>query len=105
MFNYNEFKSPVRWHDYVSVIIHEFPILLIRRYDWMDDEKSTLLIQVLGVRVHRRIWTWPLVRFCWRCSKHTTVTTELRCAKCGLDLTKLSNAEDLYEQLKTRAKG
>lgn len=56
--NYNEFHDWVRWHDYVAAIIHEFPILLIRRYDWMDTEKSTLIVQFFGFKVFQRVWAW-----------------------------------------------
>jgi hypothetical protein len=56
--NYNEFKSKMRWHDYFAFVLHEFPVLLIRRYDWMDEERSTLKIQLLGWKVYQRIWKW-----------------------------------------------
>jgi len=56
--NNNEFKTWMRWHDYVSIIIHEFPILLVRKYDWMKDESSTLIIQIFGFKVCNKIWDW-----------------------------------------------
>lgn len=56
--NYNEFRTWTRWHDYFAFLIHEFPILLIRRYDWMDKESSTLMVQVLGFKVFQRVWHW-----------------------------------------------
>jgi hypothetical protein len=56
--NYNEFKSGVRWHDYVSCIIHEFPLLLVRRYDWMEKESSTLIVELLGFQLYLRVWQW-----------------------------------------------
>ena len=56
--NYNEFKSWVRWHDYVSVMVHEFPLLLARRYDWMEDESSTFSFYIAGVKVFQKVWDW-----------------------------------------------
>ena len=51
--NYNEFKGPMRWHDYLSVMVHEFPIVLVRRYDFDADGdwESTYMVQILGVRL------------------------------------------------------
>jgi len=51
--NYNEFKGPIRWHDYINVMINEFPILLLRRYDFdaKGDWKSRYMFQILGIRV------------------------------------------------------
>jgi len=46
--NYNEFRNVwLRWHDYVSIMINEFPILQIRRYDWLEVETRSWLIRVL----------------------------------------------------------
>jgi hypothetical protein len=48
---YCEYKSHVRIHDYMSVMIHNFPIFLIRRYDFdLHDEfpDSCLNISILG---------------------------------------------------------
>ena len=66
--NANEFKQGLMWHDYVSVMIHEFPLLLVRRYDWIYDQEgcwlpeeeiqSTFSVQVLGFRVYQKIWNW-----------------------------------------------
>jgi len=39
-------------------MVWEFPIILIRRYDWMPEESSTLLIQFLGFKVWQKIWDW-----------------------------------------------
>ena len=36
------------WHDYIAIIIHEFPILLVRKDDWLDIEMTTLIVQILG---------------------------------------------------------
>jgi hypothetical protein len=60
--NYNEFKYHLRWHDYISIIINEFPIFLIRRYDWFhtetrkQDYDKTHLFQLLrkGFISHNR---------------------------------------------------
>lgn len=53
--NYNEFKSGVRWHDYFAIMINEFPVLLVRKYDWPleGDCKYTFLVQVLGFKVYQ----------------------------------------------------
>ena len=55
--NYNEFKDGVRWHDYLAFVINEFPVLLIRRYDWPgdSDEAYTFMVQVLGFKIYQRI--------------------------------------------------
>jgi hypothetical protein len=53
--NYNEFKDGLRWHDYISIIINEFPIFVIRRYDWLTDNPvtSTYMVQILGFNFKR----------------------------------------------------
>jgi hypothetical protein len=51
--NYNEFKD-VQWHDYVAIIIHEFPILLVRRYNFglhSEEMTTTYLVQILGFKI------------------------------------------------------
>ena len=53
--NYNEFKGPVRWHDYISIMFNEFPVMLVRRYDWFDTERYTFMVQLFGLRVYQRI--------------------------------------------------
>ena len=57
--NYNEFKNGVRWHDYFAFIINEFPVLLIRKYDWPGDDDEaytvTVMVQVLGFKIYQRI--------------------------------------------------
>ncbi len=30
---YNEYKSGIRIHDYFSIMINQFPILVVRKYD------------------------------------------------------------------------
>jgi hypothetical protein len=55
--NYNEFRD-VRWHDYISLIVDEFPILLIRRYDFgLHAEKMETIhvVQILGFNV-LKVW-------------------------------------------------
>ena len=52
--NYNEFRYWwIRWHDYISIMINEFPILLVRRYDWLDKNESTWLITFIGFSMSR----------------------------------------------------
>ena len=53
--NYNEFKTHMGWHDYVSVLINEFPIILVRRYDWFDLDQYTFMVQILGFKVYQQI--------------------------------------------------
>jgi len=53
--NYNDFKSGVRWHDYFAIVINEFPVILVRKYDWPNDsDEYTVVVQVLGFRVYHR---------------------------------------------------
>ena len=53
--NYNEFKGSVRWHDYISIMFNEFPVILVRRYDWLDTERYTFMVQLFGLRVYQKI--------------------------------------------------
>ncbi len=48
--NYNEFKNVwFSWEDKISITIFDFPILLIRKYEWLEEERSNWLAQVMGV--------------------------------------------------------
>jgi hypothetical protein len=52
--NYNEFKNGVRWHDYFAIMFNEFPVILVRKYDWPDEgDKYTFMVQVLGFKVYQ----------------------------------------------------
>lgn len=53
--NYNEFKGPVCWHDYISIMFNEFPVVLVRRYDWFDTERYTFMVQLFGFKVYQKI--------------------------------------------------
>lgn len=53
--NYNEFKNHVRWHDYLAIMVNEFPVILARRYDWLDTEQYTFTVQVFGFKVYQKI--------------------------------------------------
>lgn len=55
---YNEFRLWMRWHDYFSIMIHNFPIVLVRRYDWMDSESSTYAILICGFLVYQHVGPW-----------------------------------------------
>ena len=47
--NYNEFRNIwFSWRDKVSITILDFPILLIRKYEWLEKERSNWLVQVMG---------------------------------------------------------
>lgn len=49
MQNYNEFcNGEVRWHDYFSIMINEFALILVRRYDFHDCAETTYHVQILG---------------------------------------------------------
>lgn len=53
--NYNEFKH-VRWHDYFSFMINEFPVVLVRKYDWPNEgDQWVFLVQILGFKVFERM--------------------------------------------------
>lgn len=48
---YCEFKNHVRIHDYLNIMINNFPIISIRRYDWgLHEEKmsSTISVGIFG---------------------------------------------------------
>ena len=52
--NYNEFRDLwFSWQDKISIIICDFPILLVRKYEWLEKEKSNWLVQVLGIDLFR----------------------------------------------------
>ena len=53
--NYNEFKH-VRWHDYFSIMVNEFPVILVRKYDWLhENDQYTFMVQILGFKIYQRI--------------------------------------------------
>jgi hypothetical protein len=48
--NYNEFRNVwLSWQDKISITILDFPILLVRKYEWLEKERSNWLVQVMGV--------------------------------------------------------
>jgi hypothetical protein len=48
--NCNEFRSVwFGWQDKISITILDFPILLVRKYEWLEKERSNWLVQVMGV--------------------------------------------------------
>ncbi|NWG03587.1 MAG: hypothetical protein HXY44_12100 [Syntrophaceae bacterium] len=48
--NYNEFRDVwFGWQDKISITILDFPILLVRKYEWIEKERSNWLVQVMGV--------------------------------------------------------
>ena len=48
--NYNEFRNVwFSWEDKISITILDFPILLVRKYEWLEKERSNWLVQVIGV--------------------------------------------------------
>ena len=48
--NYNEFRNVwFSWQDKISITILDFPILLVRKYEWLEKERSNWLVQVMGV--------------------------------------------------------
>jgi hypothetical protein len=52
--NYNEFNH-FRWHDYFSIVINEFPVVLVRKYEWYEDNRYAFVVQVFGFEVYQRI--------------------------------------------------
>ena len=57
--NYNEFKH-VRWHDYFSIVINEFAVILVRKYDWPNDGGGWMIhVQIMGFIVYERRGTTP----------------------------------------------
>lgn len=53
--NYNEFRQHVRWHDYFSIMINEFSVILVRKYSWPHEGNDKLfLVQVLGFTVYQK---------------------------------------------------
>lgn len=48
--NYNEFRNVwFSWEDKISITIFDYPILLVRKYEWLEKESSNWLVQVMGV--------------------------------------------------------
>jgi len=48
----NEFdRTYLRWSDIISLFVLNFPLLLIRWYQWPDKQKTTWLIAILGVNL------------------------------------------------------
>ena len=48
--NYNEFRNVwFGWQDKISITILDFPILLVRKYEWLEKERSNWLVQVMGI--------------------------------------------------------
>ena len=48
---YCEYKNGVRIHDYINIMINNFPIFTIRRYDFgvhSGDFSSTISVGILG---------------------------------------------------------
>ncbi len=53
--NCNDFNSGIRWHDYLSIMINEFPIILVRKYDWPSEgDDGFYHAQVMGFRVYHK---------------------------------------------------
>jgi hypothetical protein len=57
--NYNEFSEHIRWHDYISIMINEFPVVLVRKYDDPHETRgyywSAFLIQIMGFKVYQKV--------------------------------------------------
>jgi hypothetical protein len=49
---YNEFHGDIRIHDYFSLMINQFPILVIRKYDnphsEKDDMEKSVYLGIIG---------------------------------------------------------
>jgi len=50
--NYNEFRNVwISWQDKICITIFDFPILLVRKYEWLEKERSNWLVQIMGVHL------------------------------------------------------
>jgi len=48
----NEFdRTWLRWVDYFSLVIFNFPLIMLRRYDWPDKKNSTWVLAFLGITI------------------------------------------------------
>jgi hypothetical protein len=48
--NYNEFRNVwFSWQDKISITIFDLPILVVRKYEWLEKERSNWLVQAMGV--------------------------------------------------------
>lgn len=56
--NYNEFRNHVSWHDYFTIMVNEFAVILVRRYDWLETEEYTFVVTVMGFDVFRRVGSY-----------------------------------------------
>ncbi len=61
--NYNEFRNVwFSWQDKISITILDFPILLVRKYEWLEKERSNWLVQVMGIdllpSITRKLRSW-----------------------------------------------
>lgn len=45
---YNEFNTWIRWEDFLSITIFNFPIIMFRRYDFLEVEFSSYNLIILG---------------------------------------------------------
>lgn len=50
---YNEYKTPIRIHDYFSLMIDQFPILVVRKYDdpHFEETKPSLWLGLFGFTI------------------------------------------------------
>ena len=50
---YNEYKHDVRIHDYFSIMVNNFPILVFRRYDFglngLSDYQKCYSLGIIGI--------------------------------------------------------
>jgi hypothetical protein len=54
---YNEYKGNWRIHDYISIMVNQFPILVIRKMDnpasENEDMDKIILIGIFGFTIHK----------------------------------------------------
>lgn len=55
----SEFRETwIRISDKLSVMIFDFPILLYRKFDFLDNEMSTIIFIVFGFTIHKSTYKW-----------------------------------------------
>ena len=54
---YNEYHSDIRIHDYFSLMIDQFPILVVRRYDDPHSKSNwvTYSVGILGFTFNKKV--------------------------------------------------
>lgn len=55
---YNEYKNPIRIHDYFSLMVNQFPIFVIRKIDnphsESDDMDRIIIVGIFGFSITKK---------------------------------------------------